>query len=104
MGVVLLVVPPMSPPVNFTLVADVKLKKKLGWVVAGGNLQVEEDIVGDVPVDAAPLVGHLDADVVFTLYDLNLDVRDLLLVLPGLHGGPHTVLEDLEEHVVEMAK
>ena len=71
---------------------------------SGHNFQVEEDIVRDVPVDAAPLVGHLDADVVFALDDLNLNVGDLLLVLPGLHGGPHAVLEDLEEHVVEMAK
>ena len=28
MGVSLPVVPPMSPPVNFTLVAEVKLKRK----------------------------------------------------------------------------
>ena len=70
----------------------------------GENLQIEKDVVGDVPVDAATLVGHLDADVAFALDDLNLDFGDLLLVLPGLHGGPHAVLEDLEEHVVEMAK
>ena len=93
MGVVLLVVPPMSPPVNFTLVAEVKLKRKLGWVVADGNLQVEEDVVGDVPVDAAPLVGHLDADVVLTLHNLDLNVRDLVRVLPGLHRGPHAILK-----------
>ena len=87
--------------------AEVKLKRKYVRETdpaTGHNLQVEEDVVRDVPVDATPLVGHLDADVVFALDDLNLNVGDLLLVLPGLHGGPHAVLEDLEEHVVEMAE
>ena len=68
----------------------------------GRSEEVQEHVVRDVPINTTTLVGHLDANVVLALHDLNVDRWNLVLILPGLHGSPHAVLEDLEEHVVEM--
>ena len=67
------------------------------------GIEVEEDVLGDIPADAASAVGDLDGDVVAALDDVDVNLRHGLRVLVELHRRPHAVLEHFEEHVVEMS-
>ena len=68
----------------------------------GRGVQVEEDVLGHGPADAASLVRDLDGDVVRALDNVDLNLRHGVRLLVELHGGPHAVLEHLKEHVIEV--
>ena len=106
MGVLVLVVPPMSPPPSLARLAvmeELKMKLNCGGSGLTRGIEVEEDVLGDIPADAASAVGDLDGDVVAALDDVDVNLWHGLRVLVELHRRPHAVLEHFEEHVVEMS-
>jgi len=66
--------------------------------------EVVKDVVDDGPRDAAAEIRNTNGHIIFGLVDADLYIGKLMQAafLANLAGSPHSVLEDLEEDVVEM--
>ncbi len=81
---------------------ETTVRKKKMLVPWSRGEEIVEEVVVDVPADAAALVADLDGDVVVSLGDLHGDLWQLEGLPAVLHGGAHRVLEQLEQDVAQV--